>query len=143
MPAEWLPPDGTLPKELTNVVLITVHPDLLSGALLERVDTALVVGANALDTLTDFTRVIKQPAPQMDSTALEPGEFLLWLKESATPPQKVLGSSLQNGASSTPPKICRRSASPGSQLLLPWTAAQNESACPEFDALPANRRRGR
>ncbi|MDP3481566.1 MAG: HAD hydrolase family protein, partial [Desulfoprunum sp.] len=90
MPAEWLPPDGTLPKELTNVVLITVHPDLLSGALLERVDTVLVVGANARDTLTDFTRVIKQPAPQMDPTTLAPGEFLLWLKESATPPQKVL-----------------------------------------------------
>jgi hydroxymethylpyrimidine pyrophosphatase-like HAD family hydrolase len=90
MPAEWLPPDGTLPRELTNVVLITVHPDLLSGALLERVDTALVVGANALDTLTGFTRVINQPAPQMDTTALEPGEFLLWLKESDTSPQKVL-----------------------------------------------------
>jgi hypothetical protein len=25
MPAEWLPPDDTLPKELMNVVLITVH----------------------------------------------------------------------------------------------------------------------
>lgn len=91
MPAEWLPPDGTLPKELTNVVLITVHPDLLSGALLERVDTMLVVGANAQETLTGFTRSIKQLAPQVDPTALEPGEFLLWLKESATPVQKVLG----------------------------------------------------
>jgi hypothetical protein len=27
----------------------------------------------------------------LDSTALEPGEFLLWLKESATPVQKVMG----------------------------------------------------
>jgi hypothetical protein len=90
MPAEWLPPDGTLPKELMNVVLITVHPDLLSGALLERVETALVVGANAVDTLTDFTRATNQPAPQMDPATLEPGEFLLWLKESTAPPQKVL-----------------------------------------------------
>ncbi len=90
MPAEWLPLDGTLPKELTNVVMITVHPDLLSGALLERVDTALVVGANALDTLTGFTRVINQPAPQMKQEALLPGEFLLWLKGSSAPPQKVL-----------------------------------------------------
>jgi len=84
-----LPPDGTLPKELTNVVLITVHPDLLSGALLERVDTVLAVGANAPDTLTSFTSIIKQPAPQMDSTALEPGELLLWLRASTAPPQKV------------------------------------------------------
>ncbi|MFH0785421.1 MAG: HAD-IIB family hydrolase [Pseudomonadota bacterium] len=90
MPAGWLPPDGTLPKELTNVVLITVHPDLLSGTLLERVDTALLVGANASETLTDFTRVINQSAPKMDPTTLTPGEFLLWLKESATPPLKVL-----------------------------------------------------
>lgn len=90
MPAGWLPPDGTLPKELTNVVLITVHPDLLSGILLERVGSALVVGAHASETLTDFTRLINHPAPKMVTTALASGEFLLWLKESATSPQKVL-----------------------------------------------------
>ncbi len=90
MPAEWLPPDGTLPKELTNVVLITVHPNLLSGTLLERVDTALLTGAHASETLTDFTRLINQPAQKMVPTALEPGEFLLWLKDSTAPPQKVL-----------------------------------------------------
>ena len=89
MPADWLPPDGTLPKKLTNVVLITVHPDLLSGALLERVNTVLAVGDNACETLTSFTRIIKQPAPQIDCAALEPGEFLLWLRDSTAPPQKV------------------------------------------------------
>lgn len=89
MPADWLPPDGTLPKELTNVVLITVHPDLLSGALLERVDTVLAVGSNAHDTLISFTSINKQPAPQMDFAPLTPGELLLWSRESTAPPQKV------------------------------------------------------
>jgi hypothetical protein len=89
MPAEWLPPDGTLPKELTNVCLITVHPDLLSKALLERVNTVLAVGANAPDTLTGFARAINQPAPQANFTPLEPGELLSWSRESTAPPEKV------------------------------------------------------
>lgn len=92
MPAEWVPPDGTLPVELTNVVLITVHPELLSRALLERVDTVLAVGANAIDTLTSFTRIAKLPAPVIDAHVMddpEPGELLLWSRSSAGPPQKV------------------------------------------------------
>jgi len=92
MPAEWLPPDGTLPKELRNVVLITVHPELLSGALLERVDTVLAVGNNAIETLTSFTRFAKLPAPEIDSHIMddpEPGELLLWLRGSDGPPRKV------------------------------------------------------
>ena len=92
MPAEWLPPDGTLPKELTNVVMITVHPELLSGTLLERVDTVLAVGANATETLTSFTRLAKQPAPVIDAHVMdhpEPGELLLWLRGAQASPRKV------------------------------------------------------
>lgn len=92
MPAEWLPPDGTLPKELTNVVLITVHPELLSGALLDRVDTVLAVGANAIETLNSFTQTAKLPAPAIDAHLMddpEPGELLLWSRSSAGAPQKV------------------------------------------------------
>lgn len=92
MPAEWLPPDGTLPKELTNVVLITVHPELLSGALLDRVDTVLAVGANASETLTSFTHIVKLPAPVIDEDLgdeVEPGELLLWSRDSTESPQKV------------------------------------------------------
>ncbi len=92
MPAEWVPPDGTLPKELTNVVLITVHPELLSGALLERVDTVLAVGINATDTLTSFTRIAKLPTPQIVAHVMDdpqPGELLLWSRGSSQPPQKV------------------------------------------------------
>lgn len=92
MPAEWVPPDGTLPKELTNVVLITVHPELLSATLLDRVDTVLTVGLNAIETLTSFTRIANLPAPEVDVHLMddpEPGELLLWLRNSAAPPQKV------------------------------------------------------
>ncbi len=92
MPAEWLPPDGTLPKELTNVVLITVHPELLSSTLLDRVDTVLAVGANAVETLSSFTLMAKLPRPKIDAHAMddpEPGELLLWLRDSSGPPRRV------------------------------------------------------
>ncbi len=88
LPAEWLPPHDTLPEELINVVLITVHPDLLSQALLEQINTVLALGANGPDMLTSFIRTIKQPLPSIDAS-LKPGEFLLWLKDSKVPPLKV------------------------------------------------------
>lgn len=90
LPAEWLPPEGTLPKELNSFLLITVHPDLLSNALLERVNTVLALGANASETLAGFARSIKQQVPSHASQALNAGELLMWSRDGQGPPIKVL-----------------------------------------------------
>lgn len=90
MPAEWLPPEGTLPKQLNSVLLITVHPDLLSNALLERITTVLALGANASETLAGFARSIKQQVPPHESQSLNAGEFVMWSRDKAEVPIKVL-----------------------------------------------------
>jgi hypothetical protein len=56
LPAEWLPPEGMLPDELTSMVLITVHLDLLSTAILERLNTLLAIGPEAADILQHFAK---------------------------------------------------------------------------------------
>lgn len=89
MPAEWLPPNGTLPTELTNVVLVTVHPELLSNALLSRINTVMAVGANAATTLRDFAAACEVQLPQVDSVELESGGVLMWSRDSAEPPVRV------------------------------------------------------
>ncbi len=89
LPAEWLPPEGMLPDELTSMVLITVHLDLLSTAILERLDTLLVTGLEAADILRHFAQAGKTPIPIWDSKPLATGEVLHWTRTGKVPPQVV------------------------------------------------------
>jgi HAD superfamily hydrolase (TIGR01484 family) len=89
MPAEWLPPDGTLPAELHNVLFVTVHPELLSNSLLGRINTVLAVGTNAPETLIEFAKVCNTPLPAYPPVTMEQGELLMWSKDDSAPPMKI------------------------------------------------------
>ena len=89
MPAEWQPAQGTLPKELYNFVLITVHPELLSQALHERIKTIMVLGSNAPETLANCAEAVNQPLPEYDAPELQTGELLLWRRDRDEPPMPV------------------------------------------------------
>ncbi|HEX5047071.1 MAG TPA: HAD-IIB family hydrolase, partial [Gammaproteobacteria bacterium] len=44
MPAAWQPPIGMLPDHLRNMVLVTVHPELLAREVLQRVTHVIAAG---------------------------------------------------------------------------------------------------
>jgi hydroxymethylpyrimidine pyrophosphatase-like HAD family hydrolase len=82
-PAEWQVPQGLLPRSLVNVLLVTVHPELLSSAIHERVTQLVAVGPTAPEllrqfaalrgvTLTDRALAVATAAP------VDVGEVLLW-----------------------------------------------------------------
>ncbi|MBX9792317.1 MAG: HAD-IIB family hydrolase [Pirellulales bacterium] len=89
MPADWGPPAGVLPEQLHNLLLITVHPDLLSPALLGRIDTLLIVGANTAGTLKSFCEAAGADVPSYAVPELEPGELLMWSCRGDSPPVKM------------------------------------------------------
>jgi hydroxymethylpyrimidine pyrophosphatase-like HAD family hydrolase len=68
LPASWQPAPLTLPRQLGGVLLITPHPERISPAMLEAVDTVLAVGDAPQQTLRAFG-----PVP---ATPLEDGEGL-------------------------------------------------------------------
>jgi hydroxymethylpyrimidine pyrophosphatase-like HAD family hydrolase len=77
MPADWQVPNALLPETLPDVLLITVHPELLSIDMLRRVTDVIAVGATAPDILARFAELRghemeRAAAPQM------PGEVLHW-----------------------------------------------------------------
>jgi len=77
MPAEWQPPNGLLPEKLTSMLLITVHPELLSVEVLKRVTDVIAVGRTAADMLTRVAELRGIDLPT--ATPLEkPGEALVW-----------------------------------------------------------------
>jgi hydroxymethylpyrimidine pyrophosphatase-like HAD family hydrolase len=82
-PASWEPTPLTLPRELGGTLLITVHPDHLSRAVLEAVDMALAVGKAPDETLRLFG-----PVPRVE---LQEGEVLAWANGQAEPLRLVPG----------------------------------------------------
>ncbi|MEK6262951.1 MAG: HAD-IIB family hydrolase [Planctomycetota bacterium] len=89
MPAEWLPPAESILEQLHNTLLITVQPNLLAEALLERVNTVIALGSDASQTLDSFAIATKSIPPAVETTNLELGELLLWMRGKGSPPVKV------------------------------------------------------
>lgn len=90
MPADWLPSEGTLPKELSSILLITVHPDLLSDTLLDRINTVLALGSDASDRLAGFAHSVGVDIPPHVVEPMETGEFMMWLRDEERAPFKVV-----------------------------------------------------
>lgn len=89
MPADWQPPEGVLPEQLHSTVYITVHPELLSAALLKRVATVLAVGQEADAALQQFANKVGLESPRAGDGDLETGEVLLWSPAESEPPLRV------------------------------------------------------
>jgi hydroxymethylpyrimidine pyrophosphatase-like HAD family hydrolase len=82
-PADWEAPNSLLPESLVNVMLVTVHPELLSPELQQRVTHFIGVGPTAPELLEQFTAARGTPmsrAPESDApeTELTVGEVLLY-----------------------------------------------------------------
>lgn len=81
-PAHWMPGEAALPRDLSGLVLITVHPDHVSPALLGSVDTVLAIGEDPTATLGAFARAAGETPPRADAGVLRAGEVLVWWRRS-------------------------------------------------------------
>jgi hydroxymethylpyrimidine pyrophosphatase-like HAD family hydrolase len=78
LPATWEPAPVSLPQQLEGLLMITVHPDAVSTAVLDRVTTAVAVGDRPDETLARFAAAIGEPPPAGAPAELEKGEVLVW-----------------------------------------------------------------
>jgi HAD superfamily hydrolase (TIGR01484 family) len=86
LPAAWRPAPLTLPRELGGVLLITVHPESVSPAMLAALDIVLAVGEAPEETLRPFLRG-REPA----KVELAPDEVLTWSNGQIEPIKLVPG----------------------------------------------------
>ena len=82
LPAEWEIPNGLLPEHLVNVLLVTVHPELLSAEMQKRVTKLIAVGPTAPELLRQFAarrgvRLTESALAQL-AEPVEVGKVLLW-----------------------------------------------------------------
>lgn len=78
LPAEHRPAETLLPSGLTAVVWITVYPDHIARAALERVDSVIALGDAPGETLRAFAQTVRTPAPALDVASLPKGEAVYW-----------------------------------------------------------------
>jgi hydroxymethylpyrimidine pyrophosphatase-like HAD family hydrolase len=68
----------TLPRTLSGMMLITVHPEHVAPAVLFSIDVVVGIGRSAADALRAFGEAVgEEPPPALPSTS-GPGEALLW-----------------------------------------------------------------
>jgi hydroxymethylpyrimidine pyrophosphatase-like HAD family hydrolase len=86
-----LPQDRTdaelpLPEALQGVLMITVHPEHVSPAILSSVDVAVAIGKTPNQTLGGFAATRQIPAPAVPPDDLPTGEGLAWRPASGEGP---------------------------------------------------------
>ena len=80
LPASWQPAPLTLPRELGGVLLVTVHPEHVSPAMIAAVDTVLAVGPRPEETLRPFLAGRELSPPK-----LADDEVLYWSNAQVEP----------------------------------------------------------
>ena len=87
-PAEWEIPNSLLPETLVNVLLVTVHPELLSPEMQQRVTRLVAVGPTAGEMLRQFVEIRGISLPPAAAAAanaeLDVGEVLLFSTADST-----------------------------------------------------------
>lgn len=86
LPADWELAPAILTQELTSMIYVTVHPDMVAPAILRDVRVVAAFGENPVATLEKFCDRIGLSAPRVGATKLESGQALLWLGGTAGDP---------------------------------------------------------
>ena len=68
----------TLPRTLSGMMLITVHPEHVSPAVLGSIDVVIAIGRSADQTLRAFGEAVGEHPPAALPATAGPGEALLW-----------------------------------------------------------------
>jgi hydroxymethylpyrimidine pyrophosphatase-like HAD family hydrolase len=82
LPSDWAPASAQVAGQIASLLLITVHPEHVSPALLRQVSILAVVGNEPHKSAEEFAKAINVPAPSIQSGDLGPGEVSIWFHHS-------------------------------------------------------------
>lgn len=88
LPAARTGDSFALPKELSATILVTVHPNLVSKDVLEKVDVVMALGPEADEVLATFSSAIGIDAPK-GVTPLSEQQVLFWNRHSGRPAKAI------------------------------------------------------
>ncbi len=81
LPREWASVSSVLTEELSNLMLITVHPEHVSQAALKKMNIVIIVGRQPAALLQEFAAASEIPAPDVSGNDLPRGQALVWFRD--------------------------------------------------------------
>lgn len=85
MPREKTGDSLQLPEDFSSFMAITTRPELLDQALLQRINTALVMGEQPERTMRSFAALAAVPIELPDSLVFQKGDVLAWQQGGGKP----------------------------------------------------------
>lgn len=86
LPSTWESAGVVLPKEMRNLILLTMKPDHIANPLLSSVAMIVAVGSDPKITLSAFARAAGVLSPDVSDSELEKGTALAWWKDGRQAP---------------------------------------------------------
>lgn len=78
MPKDWKPAAQLVPQRLHNLLLVTVHPEMVSPEILSDIDILLAVSDHPDQTLLEFAKILDYKVPKLSAVKLKKGQAVLW-----------------------------------------------------------------
>lgn len=119
LPCEWAPAAAEIAGDVSNAVLVTVHPEHVSPAALKLVKSVVVVGKAPHETIQAFAKAAETQAPDCPADDLAQGEALVWFRDSneIVPKLQVAASRTERNRHKT--QVRGRRVGAGARLLVP------------------------
>jgi hypothetical protein len=86
LPLSWAPTQLTIPQEIHGMMLITVHPEHVSRAILSLIDVVIAIGELPEQTIRTFSEALDESPPLVPISKLKPGEAIAWWRRSGEDP---------------------------------------------------------
>lgn len=80
--AEWTPAPTDLAAEMPSLLLVTVHPEHVSPAILRQVNVLAVIGKEPRKIAEEFARAAGMAAPEIPADDIEAGHAAVWFRDS-------------------------------------------------------------
>ena len=89
LPRDWQATDAAVPDVVVGLLLVTVHPQHVSTAIMNGVSLVLAVGRAPEETLRAAAEAMSVAPPDVGADDLEAGEVLAWNPRDGAPPVRV------------------------------------------------------
>lgn len=86
LPDSWGPVASALPRQLSEMLLVTVHPEHIAPAMLDAIDIAVAIGPAPDRTLGSFARVARRPLDWPGTLVHQPGHVVVWFARAGQAP---------------------------------------------------------
>ncbi len=86
LPSTWESAGVVLPKEMTNLILITMEPGHIASPVLSSIGMIVAVGSDPKNTLTSFAQAVGVEPPEVSDSELPKGTGLAWWKDGRQAP---------------------------------------------------------